>query len=42
MGLAFYLGKKIFLLNEMPDLPYREEIVGLRPEVIGGDPDRIG
>lgn len=37
MGLAFYLGKKIFLVNPIPKLPYTEEIIGLRPVVINGD-----
>ncbi len=41
MGLAFFLGKGIFLLNPIPDVPYREEIVAMGPVVIGGDLERI-
>lgn len=37
MGLAFHLGKKIFLLNPIPDVPYREEIIGMHPTVIHND-----
>ena len=41
IGLAFALRKKIFLLNDVPDLPYAEEIRGMRPVVLGGDLGRI-
>lgn len=37
MGLAFHLGKKIFLLNPVPDISYQEEIFGMRPIVLNGD-----
>lgn len=37
MGLAFYLQKKIYLLNPIPDIAWKEEIVGLKPIVINGD-----
>ena len=38
MGVAFALGKKIFVLNAIPeDSPYREELKGLRPIVLNGD-----
>jgi len=37
MGLAFYLGKKIYLLNPIPDTPWKEEILGMEPILIGGD-----
>lgn len=37
MGVAFYLGKKIYLLNPVPDLAWKEEILGLRPAVINGN-----
>jgi len=37
MGLAFYLGKKIYLLNPIPDASWKEEILGTRPEVLNGD-----
>ncbi|MDE2311725.1 MAG: hypothetical protein KGJ93_01370 [Patescibacteria group bacterium] len=34
MGLAFYLGKKIFLLQPVPELAWKEELLGLRPVVV--------
>lgn len=37
MGLAFYLKKKIYLMNPIPELPYTEEIIGMRPTVINGN-----
>ena len=37
MGLAFFLSKKIFMLNQIPDISYREEILGMKPLVIEGD-----
>lgn len=37
MGLAFHLKKKIFMLNSIPEISYKEEIVGLKPIVIGQD-----
>jgi len=41
IGLAFFLKKKIYLLNEVPELPYKEEILGVRPIIIGGDLNKI-
>jgi hypothetical protein len=41
MGLAFHLGKKIFLLNPIPEMDLKEEVVGLMPTVIGGDLTKI-
>ncbi len=37
MGLAFYLQKKIYLLNPIPELAWKEEIIGLKPIVINGN-----
>ena len=37
MGLAFHHGKKIYLLNPIPQLSYTEEILGMKPEIIHGD-----
>lgn len=34
MGLAFHLRKKIFLLNPIPEVAWKEEIVGMKPVVI--------
>ncbi len=41
MGFAFFLKKKIYLLNEIPELSYKEEILGVRPIVIEGDLNKI-
>ena len=41
MGVAFHLGKKMFLLNNIPDLSYKEEILGMKPIVINGDFGKI-
>ncbi len=37
MGVAFYLNKKIFLLKPIPDLAWKEEILGLRPVIINNN-----
>jgi len=37
MGLAFHHGKKIYLLNPIPEISYKEEILGMRPIIINGD-----
>lgn len=37
MGLALHFGKKIFLLKNIPDISYKEEILGMKPEVIHGN-----
>ena len=37
MGLAFHLGKKIYLLNPIPELAWKEEILGMKPVVIEED-----
>ncbi|EKD32882.1 MAG: hypothetical protein ACD_76C00123G0002 [uncultured bacterium] len=41
MGLALYAGKKIFLLNPIPDMSYKEELFGMQPVVINGDLNQI-
>ena len=41
MGLAFHLGRPIYLLNPIPELSYKEEILGMKPFVIDGDLERI-
>ena len=41
MAIAFYLDKKIYLLNLIPELGYKEEIIGMKPEVLDGDINRI-
>jgi hypothetical protein len=37
MGLAFYLKRKIYLLNPIPEIAYKEEILGMKPVVLSGD-----
>ncbi len=37
IGVAFYLKKKIFLLNPIPEMPYKEEILAMMPIVIDGN-----
>jgi hypothetical protein len=37
MGLAFHLGKKIYLLNPVPDTAWKEEVLGLRPVIINNN-----
>jgi len=41
MGLAFHLNKKIFLLKNIPEISYKEEILGIGPEVIDEDLSKI-
>lgn len=37
MGLAMYLRKPIFLLNQIPEIDCKEEILGMQPALIGGN-----
>ena len=41
MGLAFHLNKKLFLLNNIPEISYKEEIFGMKPIVINNDLKKI-
>jgi hypothetical protein len=42
MGFAHVLGKKIFVLNPLPDMPYYgTEIIAMKPIVIAGDLGKI-
>ena len=41
MGIAFFLKKKIFLLNPIPEVSYREEILGMKPIVINNSLNEI-
>jgi len=34
MGIAQYLGKKIYLWNDIPNLPCAEELLGMKPSII--------
>ncbi len=40
-GLALFLKKKIYLLNSIPEISYKEEILGMKPVVINGDLNKI-
>jgi len=37
MGLAFHFKKTIFLLNPLPEISYKEELVGMKPIILNGD-----
>lgn len=37
MGIAFFLKKPIYLLNQIPEVSYKEEILGMKPTVLHGD-----
>jgi len=37
MGLAFWLGKPIFLLNPIPDMEYKTEMHAMQPIILNGD-----
>ena len=37
IGLAFHARKKIFLLNPIPEIIYKEEMLGMKPTIINGD-----
>ncbi len=41
MGLAFHQGKKIYLSNKIPEISYKEEILGMKPVVLHGDITKI-
>ena len=37
MGFAHCLNKKIYLLNEIPQMNYTDEIIAMRPIILNGD-----
>jgi hypothetical protein len=37
MGFAHVLNKKIFLLNPIPEMGYKDEIIAMQPTVLEGD-----
>ena len=41
MGFAFVLNKPIYLLHEIPDLGYRDEIEAMSPIILNGDFSKI-
>lgn len=42
MGFAFVLNKPIYLLNQLPECSYRDELEAMRPIVLAGDIGKIG
>lgn len=41
IGFAYVMDKKIFLLNLIPDMLYKDEIIAAKPIVINGDLNKI-
>lgn len=41
MGFAHVLNKKIFLLNPIPEIGYKDEIIAMQPTVLDGDLSKI-
>jgi hypothetical protein len=41
MGVAFFLKKPIYLLKPIPEISYKEEIIGMKPVVINNDLKKI-
>ena len=41
MGFAHVLNKKVFLLNNIPDVSYRDEILAMQPIILNGDLSKI-
>ena len=41
MGLAYWLGKTIYLLNPIPDMDYKTEMHAMQTTVIHGDLSKI-
>lgn len=37
IGFAHVLGKKVFLFNPIPNMPYSDEIIAMQPIVINGN-----
>jgi len=42
MGMALYLKKPIYMINPIPEISYKEEILGMKPIVIGQNFEVIG
>lgn len=41
MGLALFLNKPIYMMHDIPEISYKEEILGMKPIVINGDLNKI-
>lgn len=37
IGFAHVLGKKIFLLNDIPECSYKDEIIAMKPVILNGN-----
>jgi len=42
MGFAHVLKKKIYLLNDIPEMIYSDEIKAMQPIILNGDLSRVG
>lgn len=41
MGVAFFLNKPIYLIKKIPEVSYKEEIIGMKPVVLDGILEKI-
>lgn len=41
IGFAYVLGKKIFPLNPIPEMGYKDEIIAMKPIILNGDLSKI-
>ena len=41
IGFAYVLGKKIFLLNPIPEMGYKDEIMAMQPIILNRDLNKI-
>jgi predicted RNA-binding protein with PUA domain len=41
MGFAHVLNKKIFLLNSIPEMGYKDEIIAMQPTILNGELEKI-
>lgn len=41
MNIALYLNKGIYLLNTIPNISYKEEIIAMNPKILNGDLTKI-
>lgn len=41
MGLALHLDKPIYLLHQLPEISYKEELLGMKPIVLDGSLEKI-
>ncbi|MEI6462293.1 MAG: hypothetical protein WCO33_01320 [bacterium] len=37
IGFAFVLKKKIYLMNPIPDMPYKDELIAMQPIILNGN-----